>query len=248
MRFLCPACDYEGVSNLIPAGDARYAVCPSCATYYQNPMPGLRRPEKELARQEQLLGVPQLVSRSARGQVLAALRSVGVEGPLGTNLDPAALPAKLDAVDIPGLQGDPGRFGAIVLLGFIETCADPVRTIEALREQLRPGGLLMLTAANARFAARVMALKERREPHIRNVGALLRPDRRKVVFSPRGLCELFGRTGFSQVRVGSAAPTVTDKATSQAQALTYGLSRLIDLVAPRLTLAGSVLCFGLRKE
>jgi hypothetical protein len=213
-------------------------------------MPGSKRPERELARQWELLAAPQVASRPAQRQIGRAIRAAcgGAEGSVATNLEPSALAAGLDWVSAEALQGGQEQFRAVALFGFIETCADPARTIEMLRDRLRPGGLLMLGAPNARFAARVMALKEARSPGIANVGALMRPDRRKVVYTPRGLCALFERTGFEQVRVASAAPTVTDRSTSHVQLLTYALGRLIDLVAPRYTFAGSILCMGLRKD
>lgn len=249
MQFRCPACEHETVATVLPAGDLRYALCDRCASYYLNPMPGAGKLEREPERLAQFLQSLQGAGPAIERQILRALPKLDSGGIVASDLDLLNAPERLSVRQVRSLA-EPGavpRVDALVLTSFIERVPIPDMAAQWCLEKLKPGGVLVMSTPNANFARRVIAAKSS-GGNMKNVGLLLKPETRRVVYSATGLRALLERNGFTKVRVRSAAPAFTTPDTALTAILLYLASRAVETVLPRVILSGLLFCTAVREE
>jgi len=240
MAFQCPACSHDQVSTVVPAGDCRYALCAACASLYLHPMPDGG---------EGLPSGAASIAGWAERQVIGRLRRLGpAVRRVGANVSGRAL---CEAFELHTLRADARTahvFDAIVLMQAIDRSAEPGCTVQALRRMLAPGGTLLVLTPNALFARGVLALKSRGRPARDDIGDILRPATRKVIYSARGITCLLQRNGFDQIGIRAAAPDLSGSTPRWLPVGLYLMSRAVQTLAPRTFLNHAMICSATRKD
>jgi len=233
MATLCPACQHDTISEIIPVQGRRYATCAACRSVYLN-MP--REPQQGQAivggkgafrsgpalgdhqrtqiaavlRQRRLAdGRALVVEKAGRRAVLGMLELADVESGLRVV---AAEGAETRLVDLPDavvkLTRGKGPFATAIVAGAVERLAEPDALLGALSEAVRADGALVLVTPNAAFARLVLGMARRKSRQLDEaLDEVLNPAARKLLCSVQGARSLLGRHGFSLDLVQPAAVT-----------------------------------------
>lgn len=273
MATLCPACQHDTISEIIPVQGQRYVTCSACRTIYLS-TPGetqqgeTARGGRGAFRSGPVLGDHQraqvaavlrqsrvtdgralVVEKIGRRAALATLELSDVEGGLRAA---AAEGAETRLADLPDavvkLARSRGPFAAAIVAGALERLAEPDALLSALGEAVRADGALVLVTPNAAFARLVLSMARRKSRQLDEaLGEVLSPAARKLLCSVQGVRSLLVRHGFTPGMVRPAAVTPLAGPVRLFQSVADAAFRAVQAVRPGVVLSHYMVIVGRRE-